>query len=325
HLANPTGYGRIKRAEKVGFHIVEEKEASLEEKKIKEVNSGLYLLRTSFLLQELKKISAQNKAHEFYLTDLFKAGISVDLCVFDQADDFQGVNDLKQLEEVESFLLKRKKQSLQEQGVRFLHSPSVIIDWDVKISAGTQIHAGVELRGKTVVAGDVIIESGCIIKNSCIEKSAVIKAYSYIEEAQVGSFATVGPFARLRAETFIGEFAKIGNFVELKKVKLHKGVKISHLSYVGDAEVGENTNIGCGFITCNYDGAEKHFSEIGADTFIGSDTQLIAPIKIGNKVYIASGSTINQDIPDEGFAIARTRQVTKEKMSSRFIKNKNNT
>jgi bifunctional UDP-N-acetylglucosamine pyrophosphorylase/glucosamine-1-phosphate N-acetyltransferase len=168
----------------------------------------------------------------------------------------------------------------------------------------------------------VIIESGSFIKNSTVKNDSEILANSYLEEALVHEDVTVGPMARLRPGSDIGSQSKIGNFVEVKKAKLAKGVKVSHLSYVGDAEIGENTNIGCGFITCNYDGLNKHKTKIGSNTFIGSDCQMIAPIEIGNDAFIAAGSTISKNVPDGGFAISRAQQLTKEGAAKRFLKGK---
>lgn len=207
-------------------------------------------------------------------------------------------------------------------GVRFLNPEQVYIDSDVVIGVGSTIYPGCTLLGKTVIGKAVVIESNCFIKNSTINDNADILAGSYLEEALVGEQASIGPMARLRPGTDIGPEAKIGNFVEIKKSKLARGAKVSHLSYIGDAEIGENSNIGCGFITCNYDGANKHKTKIGSNTFIGSDCQVIAPLEIGNDAFVAAGSTITKNIPDGAFGIARSNQVTKEGAAKRFLKTK---
>ncbi len=318
---DPYGYGRIEHGEP-GFNIVEEKDATEAQKKINEVNSGLYIFKTEHIKNFIEKIDDKNKSGEFYLTDLFKVGYNVRSHVFRDAKEFLGVNNLIQLEEVESLILERKKHELMLNGIKIINSQSSYIEPSVTIAAETTIYPHVSLMGNTQIGKHVIIEPGAVIKDSKIEDGVTVKAYSYFEKAHVKANSDIGPFARLREGSVISEECKIGNFVETKKSVLHKGVKVSHLSYVGDAEIGQNTNIGCGFITCNYDGAQKHKTTIGKDSFIGSDCQMIAPINLGDRVYIGSGSTINKDVPDDAFAIARQRQTTKEGMAPKFIKKK---
>ena len=318
---NPTGYGRIVRSNQ-GFSIVEEKDATDEVKKIQEVNSALYLLSTSHIKENIFDLSSNNKANEFYLTDLFKPEFAVEPILFEDAASFEGINNLSDLEVVEGQARSRKIEALRAEGVRFVDASSVYIHQSVKIGKGSVIYPGVHLMGETILGENCIIEPNCILKNSKLATDVKVLAGCYFEEAQVNSHCQIGPYARLRPGTLVAEECKIGNFVETKKAKLDKGVKVSHLSYVGDADIGANTNIGCGFITCNYDGANKHLTKIGEDSFIGSDCQMIAPVQLGDRVYIGSGSTINKDVPDDGFAIARERQVTKPGMASRFLKKK---
>ncbi len=317
----PTGYGRIVRFDK-GFQIVEEKDASEEQRQITEVNSGLYIFETKMILENLASIDSNNKAGEFYLTDAFKKDSDVYPVCFDSETPFLGVNSPVQLSNALHQLKLRINESLQASGVLVMDKAHTYIEPTVQISAGTTIYPNCFLHGETTIESGATVEPGTIIKDSIIKTGVLIKAYSYLENALVGESCQVGPYARLRPGTDLGEKVKIGNFVEVKKAKLEKAVSVSHLSYVGDAEVGENVNIGCGFITCNYDGEAKHLTKIGKDSFIGSDTQMIAPINIGERAFVASGSTINQDVPDEGFALSRSRQVTKEKMASRFLKGK---
>lgn len=321
HAEDPTGYGRILPG-KNGFDIIEQKDASQAELLIKEVNSGLYIIKTEHIKKHLFEIDSKNKSNEFYLTDLFKQDFAVRPCLFENATSFLGVNNLIQLELAERVLQLRKIQSLQLSGVRFINSSNCYIEDDVEIANGTVIYPGVNLMGKTKIGKNCIIETGVIVKDSIISDDVKLLGYSYLEESVVREDCNIGPMARLRTGSNIAESCKIGNFVETKKVELSKGVKVSHLSYVGDAQIGENTNIGCGFITCNYDGANKHKTVIGKDSFIGSDCQMIAPIALGDRVYIGSGSTINQNVPDDSFAIARQRQTTKPGMAKRFIKTK---
>ena len=211
---------------------------------------------------------------------------------------------------------------MSHNNVNFIHKDSAFIDDGVEIGEGSTIHPNVYLYGNTKIGKNCTIEPGVLIRDSEISDNTTIKAYSYLEGANVSSGAAIGPFARLREGTVIGEDCKIGNFVETKKSVLDKKVTVSHLSYVGDAEIGENSNIGCGFITCNYDGEAKHKTVIGKNNFIGSDTQMIAPVTVGDSCFVASGSTINQDVPSKGFAISRAKQVVKEGMAKRFLKGK---
>jgi len=318
---NPTGYGRIEQKNS-GFNIIEEKDANESQKAIKEVNSGLYLFKTEHIKTFINKIDDNNKSGEFYLTDLFKEGFNVKTLQFCDEKSFLGVNNLIQLEESETILLRRKLETLMLKGVRMNRADSIYIETNVEITAGTLIEPNVSIRGNTKIGANSVIETGVVIKDSTIGDNTTIKAYSYLEGAIIKNHCAVGPMARLREGTEISDNCKIGNFVETKKSLLHPGAKVSHLSYVGDAEIGENTNIGCGFITCNYDGAEKHKTTIGKNTFIGSDCQMIAPITVGDEAFVGSGSTITKDVPSKAFAIARQRQVTKEDMAARFIKKK---
>ncbi len=318
---DPKGYGRIVKGGK-GFRIVEEKDASDEQRKITEVNSGLYAIKTSYLLDRISNINDNNKSGEFYLTDIFAEDAHVTPVLFEEENLFIGVNDLAQLQRAERNLRWKHMRKLRDEGVRFIDLSHTYIDPSVEIGSGTVIYPNVFAEGKTVIGKNCVIEPGSIIRNSILEDEVDIKAYSHLEDSVVRKSAAIGPYGRLRPGSDIGQEAKIGNFVEVKKAILDKGVKVSHLSYVGDAEIGENTNIGCGFITCNYDGAQKHKTKIGKNSFIGSDSQMIAPVELGDECYVASGSTINQNMPGGSFAIARAKQVTKEKMAKRFIKSK---
>lgn len=319
---NPYGYGRILKAGEKGFNIIEEKDATDEQRKINEVNSGLYLFKTDFILSALNSVDSNNKAGEFYLTDVFSKDANVKALCFDNKDIFLGVNTLAQLEQARKILNKNKVNSLMNEGVIIIDPDTVYIDENVEVAADATIYPNSFLMGSTIIGKSSIVEPGCIIKDSIIGDNVYLKAYSHLEKAKVENFAAVGPYARLRPGTILGEKTKIGNFVETKNSTLEKGVSVSHLSYVGDAEVGEETNIGCGFITCNYDGAEKHKTIIGKRVFVGSDTQTIAPIKIGDNSFIGSGSTISKDVPAKAFSIARGRQENRENLAYRFLRGK---
>ena len=211
-------------------------------------------------------------------------------------------------------------ENWEEKGVKFIDRRHTYVGDDVELGPGTVIYPNCHIEGKTKIGKDVTLEPGSIIRDSIIEDQVTIKAYSYIEDSIIRKSAIVGPFARVRPGTDLGEETKIGNFVEVKKSKLDKGVKVSHLSYVGDAQIGEDTNIGCGFITCNYDGKNKHKTLIGKNTFVGSDTQTVAPVEIGDGCFIASGTTVTEDMPDNSWAISRGKQVTKKDLAEKFLK-----
>jgi len=316
----PKGYGRIIRKQK-GFVIVEEKDASDEQREVTEVNSGLYIYETDYLKSHINGLDSNNKSGEFYLTDTFKEGEDVLALSFEDKNAFLGVNDLLQLSVADRLYRVRIMKEHLIEGVRILDLSHTYI-YSKQIGMGSVIHPNCHIDSKSKIGKNVVIEPGCIIKNSEIKDGAYLKAYTYITNSLVDTGASVGPMAQLRPGSEIGANAKVGNFVEVKNSKIGESVGLSHLSYVGDADIGKNTNIGCGFITCNYDGANKHKTIIGEDSFVGSDCQMIAPINIGNKSYIGSGSTINQDVPDGAFAIARGRQVTKDDMAKKFIKTK---
>jgi len=318
---NPKGYGRIVHGSH-GFHIVEEKDATEKEREITEVNSGFYILKTKHVKEVLGSISNDNKSGEFYLTDLFQNKFEVKAVKFPSEIPFLGINTMEQLAECTALLRARKVKQLMLDGVEFLNPETVHIDNDVTIGVGSVIYPNVTLLGKTKIGERVVVEPGAFIKNAEIRNDSEILAHSYIEEALVHEDVTIGPMARLRPGADIGSESKIGNFVEVKKSKLAKGVKVSHLSYVGDAEIGENSNIGCGFITCNYDGVNKHKTIIGKNTFIGSDCQMVAPISVGDDAFVAAGSTITKDVPSGAFGISRSQQVTKEGAAKRFLKTK---
>lgn len=321
-VEQPFGYGRIVPGEKGGLKIIEQKQLLKEQEGIREINSGVYWLKTSYLQEKLATLKPAKNVGEIYLTDIFDWDESIGTKVFDNASNFLGINDLNQLAEARAIVLKRKINELTAAGVMVLSPDQVYLDYEVEVAEGVTLFPGVTLLGGTKLGPNTTVENGCVIKNSVIGANNLIKAYCYLEDIDVADSCALGPFARLRPGTIVGEGSKIGNFVETKKTRLGPDVKISHLSYVGDAEVGEGTNIGCGFITCNYDGAEKHFTKIGKNAFIGSDTQVVAPLEIGDDAFIGSGSTITKDVPSGAFAIARTKQVTKEGQAKRFLKKK---
>ena len=318
----PHSYGRIVRSKK-GFSIVEDKDATKEQREaINEVNSGLYLVRSEYLKSVIGKLDQNNASNEFYLTDIFAPDQNVEAIHFNESRYFRGVNTLRELSEIEETLsMEQKKKLMNERGVRFTQVSTTTVMTD-NMGSGVLIEGSVSIDEKTVIGNNVTISQGCVIKNSVISDGTVILPNTVIVDSSVGKNCKIGPSAHLRPGSKLGDEVKVGNFVELKKSTLADSVSVSHLSYVGDAEIGERTNIGCGFITCNYDGAAKHLTRIGSDCFIGSDTQMIAPVTVGDGCYVASGSTINKDMEPGDFAVARARQVTKPGMAKRFIKKK---
>lgn len=318
---DPAGYGRIVRSKKQErFIIKEDKDASSEEKKINEVNAALYLVKTEKILEFLKIMNNKNAAKEFYLTDLFHSNFNALALCSENEEDFLGVNDQDQLEYVSKILKKRKIQSLRSSGVIIPDSSSLHIDFDVEIEEGATINPGSILKGKTKISSNAVVGPYAILTDTKVHKGAKVFPFTVAEDAIIGEKSDIGPMARLRPGTKLSSEVKIGNFVEVKKSEIHKGAKVSHLSYVGDAIIGESSNIGCGFITCNYDGKNKHQTIIGAKTFIGSDCQAVAPINIGENCFVAAGTTITENMPDGSFAIARSKQSTREGMAKRFLK-----
>lgn len=310
--SNPSEYGRVVRDSRgMVLSIVENRDATELQKSINEVNGGVYLIdkRALGLLQEIK---ADNSKGEYYLTDLIglavKAGMRVDaLCISDETE-LIGINTRQDLIRALEALRARTNNVLLQKGVTLIDPTRTIIEPEVKIGIDTIIYPNVIIQGTTIIGSNCVIYPNSRISNSYIEEGVTIKDCSVIEGSYLKRRAMVGPFAHIRPGSVIGEEAKIGNFVEVKKSKISKGVKASHLSYIGDAEVGEYTNIGAGTITCNYDGVNKHKTIIGSGVFIGSDTQLIAPVVVGEGAYIGAGSTITKDVPPNSLGISRSPQ-----------------
>jgi bifunctional UDP-N-acetylglucosamine pyrophosphorylase/glucosamine-1-phosphate N-acetyltransferase len=321
-LTDPTGYGRIVRRGKKGppLRIVEEKDANLREKQISEVGASIYLFNSAFLKVALGKLSNKNAQGEYYLTDLValtvRAQKKVDVLEWKDAEDLRGVNDPWELALANRISNERIVKSWAQKGVRFLDPMSAWIDETVQIGEETVVHPGVILSGSTVIGRNVTLGPRVVLKHTKVGDGAHLKVGTVAESSSIGAEAQIGPYAHLRPESDVGKKSKIGNFVELKKAKIGVGTSVAHLSYVGDATVGDRVNIGCGFVTCNYDGRtingnRKHQTIIEDDVFVGSACQTVAPLKVGKGAYIASGSTITEDVEPESLAIARARQVNK--------------
>ena len=318
-LTEPGHYGRIVRQKSEVRAIVEAKDASADTLAIREVNTGIYLVRAELLKKLLPQIRNQNAQGEYYLTDLVELAATVPgqvlgLKVPDELG--WGVNTQAELAEASRRVFQRKRDALMASGVLFIDPLNTYVEDSVQVGEATVLYPGVFLKGRTRLGRFVVVEPHCMIMDSEIGDSVEIKAGSYIERSRVHTKATLGPYARLRPETEIGEEAHVGNFVEMKKVRFGARSKAGHLAYLGDADVGTDTNIGCGTITCNYAvDRKKYKTEIGNHVFVGSDSQFIAPVRIGDGAVIGSGSTITKDVPDKALAVARSRQIVKENYS----------
>lgn len=315
-LEDPCHYGRIVRQQGHVKAIVEAKDAGPDTLKIKEVNTGIYIVHAQILKDLLPKIKNNNAQNEFYLTDLvtlaIEAGLSVD-GIKTKPHMAQGVNNQKELALASKEIFKRKAEQLMESGVTVIDPDNTYIEESVEMGAGCVVYPNTFIRGKTMIGSHCVIEPGVWIENSTIDNEVRILFGSHIDGARIAKNANIGPYARLRPGTEIAEECKVGNFVEMKKVKFGKGSKASHLTYLGDATIGENVNVGCGVITCNFaaDG-KKYHTDIGNNVFVGSDSQLVAPVKVGDSSVIASGSTITKDVPAKALAFGRARQEIKE-------------
>jgi len=312
-LDDPTGYGRVLRDDKGRVVAIREHRDLRNEKEraIAEVNPGVYAARVGFLREALGELTPNNAQNELYLTDVVEAagkkGGAIALPT--QPTSLSGVNDRAQLAAAEAAMHRRIAERLARSGVT-MHGESHI-DSAVEVGLDVTIHSGVELRGKTVVKAGATIDVGCIVTDAVIEAGATILPYSVITSSRVGPRARIGPFAHLRPDSDIGEEAHVGNFVETKKTVMHARAKANHLAYLGDGEVGEATNVGAGTIFCNYDGFRKHKTTLGRDVFIGSDSQIVAPVTVGDGAYVATGTTVTNDVPKDALAISRGRQENK--------------
>ncbi|TAL17305.1 UDP-N-acetylglucosamine diphosphorylase/glucosamine-1-phosphate N-acetyltransferase [bacterium] len=309
---NPAGYGRLVRSDKGGLlSIVEEKDATAEEKEIKEVNTGTYAVTMPWLWGALGQVGSDNSQGEYYLTDIVKIaareGKAGSLLLGDPVE-VMGINDRAQLAEASLHMRARINRTWMESGVTIEDPSSAWIEPEAVIGEDVTIGPGVSLAGRTVVGRGVVIGQGTLVKDSEIAPGAIVKPYCVIEKAFVGERAVIGPFAHLRPKSKILAEAKAGNFVEIKNSVIGDGSKVSHLSYIGDSEVGRNVNVGAGTITCNYDGANKWGTKIGDGAFIGSNSSLVAPVSIGAGAVVGAGSTITKDVPPGSLGIGRAMQ-----------------
>jgi bifunctional UDP-N-acetylglucosamine pyrophosphorylase/glucosamine-1-phosphate N-acetyltransferase len=319
---DPFGYGRvIKDDSGLATEIIEEKDANPEQKKINEVFTGIMIIKGEMLLSSLDKVNNNNAAGEYYLTDIIKIaskkGVKINPIVVEETEVL-GANTKSELHEIENIFREMKSKDLLEQGITLSDASRVDVRGDVSAGKDCSIDVNVILEGEIKLGTNVSIGPNCYLKDVVISDNVSIEAFSHIVSTQIGADCSVGPYARLREGTVLEDQAKIGNFVETKKTKIGKGSKANHLAYLGDAEVGEDSNIGAGTITCNYDGTNKHKTKIGNNTFVGTNSALVAPLNIGNNSYIGAGSVITKDVEDDALAVARGKQSNK----SGWAKNK---
>lgn len=319
-LDNPYGYGRVIRksgsARAEVQAIVEEKSASQKQRKIREINSGSYAFDAAALYKYIDRLSTGNAHREYYLTDMagvfHRARKKVVVIKTADASEVLGSNTRAEMMDLDARQRLAKCQELMAEGVTIFYPNTCVIDSDVEVGADTIIEPFVQLLGNTKIGADCRIRSYSIIGNSVVGDHVMVKPGTIMEESRVADGAVIGPYTHMRPGTEVGEGAHLGNFVETKKIKLGKGSKANHLSYLGDAEIGDGVNIGAGTITCNYDGVNKHRTIIEDGVFIGSDSTLVAPVKIGRGAYVAAASCITEDVPPDALALGRARQNIKE-------------
>ena len=321
-VKDPQGYGRIVRTSKNGpvTRIVEQKDANQREKAIHEIATSIYTFSAKFLASGVDRLTTKNAQGEYYLTDLVAQASQskklIEVVQWAEASDLVGINDPWDLAQAQELLKMRTVKKLALGGAKFVDPSRVLIDATVEIEPDVVIYPGAVLQGSTHIASGTIVGPNVVLKNMIVKENVILKVGTVAEDSTIEAGATIGPYAHLRPESVVGAESKIGNFVELKKAKIGKKTSISHLSYLGDAVVGDRVNIGCGFVTCNFDGREingsrKHKTMIEDDVFMGSDCQVVAPIKIGKGSFVASGSTITEDVPSDALAIARCKQTNK--------------
>jgi bifunctional UDP-N-acetylglucosamine pyrophosphorylase/glucosamine-1-phosphate N-acetyltransferase len=311
-VPNPGGYGRVVRSGEAIARIVEDRDASAEERAIREINAGVYAFELDGMFDALRAIAADNAQGEYYLPDLVamfrSAGRVVETVTVEDADEILGVNSRSELAEVSRKMREAKCRELMAAGVTIEDPATTYIDGDVRIGIDTIVKPGVTIEGQTTIGAGCEIHSGVRIASSAVGDGVHILDHCLIDHATIQDHASVGPFAHLRANAVVGVSARVGNFVELKKSVLGDRSKAMHLSYLGDATIGTDANIGAGTITCNYDGVAKHQTTIEDGAFVGSDTQLIAPVTIGAGAYVGTGTTVREDVPPGALAVSAGKQ-----------------
>jgi len=317
-LENPTGYGRIIRDESGAFQkIVEQRDATEEQRQVREINSGIYCFDSGQLFRALSKVEPANDQGEYYLTDvaeiILRNGGGVNVFLHHDAREVSGINTRAELAEFENLIRRAAIRKLMiDSGVTFIDPSHAYISAEAEIGRDTIIYPNVTIEGKTIIGEGCVIRSGARITNSRLGDAVTIKDHSIIVDSQIESSCAVGPFAHLRMNAVLEEKATVGNFVEVKKSRLKRGTKAMHLSYLGDATIGERTNIGAGTITCNYDGKHKHETIIEDDVKVGSDTMLVAPVRVGARSMTGAGSVVTKDVPPDSLVAGVPAKVKKK-------------
>jgi bifunctional UDP-N-acetylglucosamine pyrophosphorylase/glucosamine-1-phosphate N-acetyltransferase len=317
-LENPTGYGRIVRDARGAFRkIVEQRDATEEERQVREINSGIYCFEAKELYRALRKVEPKNDQGEYYLTDVAEiilgSGGRVSVYVINDPREVSGINTRAELAEFENLIRRSAIRRLMlESGVTFIDPSHAYISAEAQIGRDTIIHPNVTIEGKTVIGEGCLILAGARITNSRLGDNVTVKDHSIIVDSQIESNCSVGPFAHLRMNALLEEKATVGNFVEVKKSRLKRGAKAMHLTYLGDATIGERTNIGAGTVTCNYDGVNKHETIVEDDVKIGSDTMLVAPVRVGARSKTGAGSVVTRDVPPDSLVAGVPAEVKKK-------------
>jgi bifunctional UDP-N-acetylglucosamine pyrophosphorylase/glucosamine-1-phosphate N-acetyltransferase len=320
-LVDPSGYGRIVRNGAGDVQrIVEDRDCSAAARAVQEVNPGLYAVRGDFLREAIAQLTPDNAQGQLYLTDVVELAANQGKVVDLRGDmaDMTGVNDQCDLAVAASTRRRRMAEELARKGVGIADLDTVYVDAECEVEPGATLGANVHLRGRCVVRSGAQIDVGCVLTNIIVEKDANVLPYTVAADSTIGEGAQVGPFSHLRPQTHLGPRSKVGNFSETKKTTVGDGSKVNHLSYVGDGIIGEGVNIGAGTIFCNYDGERKHTTVLEDGVFIGSDTQLIAPVTVKKGAYVASGTTVTRDVPEGALAVSRPKQENKEGYAARL-------
>ncbi len=317
-VADPTGYGRVLRQDGAIVGVREHRDCDAVERLIDEINPGMYVARAGFLREALAALKPDNDQGELYLTDVVALAAEQGSVVGQSADaaTLEGVNDRCQLADLEERMYQRIADAWRRAGATIRATARV--DAGVLIEPDARIEHHAVLRGHTRIGAEAVVDVGCVLEDVTVERGAYLKPYSVAQASRIGPRAEVGPFSHLRPDSVLEEDARVGNFVETKKTLLRRGAKANHLAYLGDGDIGEAANVGAGTIFCNYDGFQKHKTVLGRGAFIGSDSQLVAPVTVGEGAYVATGTTVTKDVPPNALAIARVRQENKDGYAARL-------
>jgi bifunctional UDP-N-acetylglucosamine pyrophosphorylase/glucosamine-1-phosphate N-acetyltransferase len=325
-VADPSGYGRVVRVEGRPVGIVEDRDATAAQRQIREIGTSVYCFDARRFWPALAQVTPDNEQSEYYLTDvigiLHRQGQPLEAVVTDDPSECLGVNDRRQLAELSAIMRRRILDRLMTAGVTVVDPSNTYVDDTVTIGIDTVLHPGIILEGRTTIGAECVVSTGCHVSDTTLGDRVLLKPYCVLAASTVEAEAQLGPFCHLRPQSHVGQKAKIGNFVELKKSRIGRGSKVPHLSYVGDTRMGEGVNVGAGTITCNYDGVAKHETVIADGVFVGTNSSLVAPLTIGEGAYVAAGSVITKNVPPGALAVARGRQETREGWVARKQKTK---